>query len=70
MHTADELTLERLTGEMAGGQELEELSHELAGADPGKVVPPAPEGEHAVAPPTIVEAERAELLEEEREEEL
>ena len=45
-----ELTLEQLTGEMAGGQELEELSHELAGADPGKVVPPAPEGEHAGGP--------------------
>ena len=55
---------------MAGGQELEELSHELAGADPGKVVPPAPEGEHEVAPPTIVGAEREGLLEEEREEEL
>lgn len=27
----DELTLEQLTGEMAGGQELEELSHELRG---------------------------------------
>jgi simple sugar transport system ATP-binding protein len=64
-----ELTLEQLTGEMAGGQELEELSHELAGADPGKVVPPAPEGAHEVAPPTIVEAEREELLEEKREEE-
>ena len=35
----DELTLEQLTGEMAGGQELDELSHELAGVDPGKVVP-------------------------------
>ena len=65
-----ELTLEKLTGEMAGGQELEELSHELAGADPGKVVPPAPEGAHEVAPPTIVAAEREQLLEEEREEEL
>ena len=65
----DELTLEQLTGEMAGGQELDELTHELAGVDPGKVVPPAPEGEHEVAPPAIVEAEREELLEEEREEE-
>jgi simple sugar transport system ATP-binding protein len=36
----DELTLERLTAEMAGGQELAELSHELRGADPGKVVTP------------------------------
>ncbi len=35
----DELTLDQLTAEMAGGQELAELSHELRGADPGKVVP-------------------------------
>ena len=41
----DELTLEQLTGEMAGGQELAELSHELRAVDPGKVV----EG-HTVAP--------------------
>lgn len=34
----DELTLDELTGQMAGGQELEELSHELRAADPGKVV--------------------------------
>lgn len=34
----DELTLDQLTAEMAGGQELAELSHELRGADPGKVV--------------------------------
>ncbi|GMA21635.1 ATP-binding cassette domain-containing protein [Arsenicicoccus piscis] len=34
----DELTLDELTGQMAGGQELEELSHELRSADPGKVV--------------------------------
>ncbi|MGA8046324.1 MAG: ATP-binding cassette domain-containing protein [Dermatophilaceae bacterium] len=34
----DELTLDQLTGEMAGGQELAELSHELRGADPGKTV--------------------------------
>ena len=33
----DELTLQQLTGEMAGGQELDELSHELQGQDPGKV---------------------------------
>lgn len=32
-----QLSLEQLTAEMAGGQELEELSHELAGADPAKV---------------------------------
>ena len=30
----DELTLEQLTGEMAGGQELDELSHELRGDRP------------------------------------
>jgi simple sugar transport system ATP-binding protein len=36
----DELTLDQLTGEMAGGQELAELSHELRGIDPGKVVEP------------------------------
>ncbi len=34
----DELTLDQLTAEMAGGQELAELSHELRGVDPGKVV--------------------------------
>jgi len=32
-----QLSLEQLTAEMAGGQELEELSHELAGSDPAKV---------------------------------
>ena len=37
----DELTLDRLAAEMSGGEELAELSHELRGADPGKVVPPA-----------------------------
>jgi len=36
----DELTLEQLTAEMAGGQELAELSHELRGVQPGKVVAP------------------------------
>ncbi|GII42073.1 ATP-binding cassette domain-containing protein [Planotetraspora phitsanulokensis] len=41
----DELTLEQLTTEMAGGEELAELSHELRGVDPGKVVAPA-EVEH------------------------
>ena len=30
----DELTLDQLTAEMAGGQELAELSHELRGVDP------------------------------------
>lgn len=32
-----QLSLEQLTTEMAGGQELEELGHELAGSDPAKV---------------------------------
>ena len=64
----NELTLEQLTGEMAGGQELAELSHELAGADPGKVVSPAPEGEHEVVPPTLAAEDRKELLQEEKEE--
>lgn len=35
-----ELTLDQLTAEMAGGQELEELQHELKGSDPGKRVDP------------------------------
>ena len=35
-----ELTLEQLTGEMAGGQELDELSHELAGVNPGTTAAP------------------------------
>jgi simple sugar transport system ATP-binding protein len=42
----DELTLEQLTGEMAGGQELAELSHELQGQDPSGAAPaaePAPD---------------------------
>ncbi len=36
----DELTLDQLTAEMAGGQELDELQHELRGVDPGKTVDP------------------------------
>ncbi len=35
-----ELTLDQLTAEMAGGQELAELSHELGHANPSKVAPP------------------------------
>lgn len=48
----DELTLDQLTAEMAGGQELAELSHELRGADPGKTVAPPASGEeiHVEAP--------------------
>jgi simple sugar transport system ATP-binding protein len=49
----DELTLEQLTGEMAGGQELAELSHELAGADPGKVVEPHAVPHGGVAAPEV-----------------
>ncbi|GIF77741.1 ATP-binding cassette domain-containing protein [Asanoa siamensis] len=37
----DELTLDQLAAEMAGGDELAELSHELRGADPAKVVSPS-----------------------------
>jgi simple sugar transport system ATP-binding protein len=44
----DELTLEQLTGEMAGGKELAELSHELETAHPERVVDPShPEAELA-----------------------
>jgi simple sugar transport system ATP-binding protein len=39
-HRAD-ITLEQLTTEMAGGSELEALSHELREIDPGVVVTPA-----------------------------
>lgn len=46
----DEITLEQLTAEMAGGQELDELSHELRGADPGKVVDPAHPIDHLDGP--------------------
>ena len=48
----DELTLEQLTTEMAGGQELDELSHELRGVDPGKVVEP-----HTVEPGAVFEGQ-------------
>ncbi len=36
----DELTLDQLTAEMAGGQELDALQHELKGVDPSKTVDP------------------------------
>jgi simple sugar transport system ATP-binding protein len=49
----DELNLEQLTGEMAGGQELAELSHELRAADPGKVVPPHAVDHGAVGAPDL-----------------
>ena len=59
----DELTLDQLTGEMAGGQELAELSHELAGADPGKVVD-AHGGGAAVDAPDLSTDERDDLSKE------
>lgn len=44
----DELTLGELTAEMAGGQELAEIEHELGNAEPGKTVDPEhPEAELA-----------------------
>jgi simple sugar transport system ATP-binding protein len=52
-HRGD-LTLEQLTGEMAGGKELAELSHELRGADPAKVVQP-----RTVEPGDVFEGEAA-----------
>ena len=62
----DELTLDRLAAEMAGGQELEELSHELQGVDASRVVEPAAQDGHPhVAAPVIDERERAELQHEE-----
>ena len=56
----DELTLDQLTAEMAGGQELAELSHELRGVDPGKVVAPH-EVEHGALDPGLTQEEAAEL---------
>ncbi|HET7475080.1 MAG TPA: ATP-binding cassette domain-containing protein [Dermatophilaceae bacterium] len=51
-HRAD-ITLPQLTNEMAGGQELEALSHELRGIDPEKVVDPAQAGGHVDAPENV-----------------
>jgi simple sugar transport system ATP-binding protein len=56
----DELTLDQLTAEMAGVQELAELSHELRGVDPGKVVAPH-EVEHGALSPELSSDELAEL---------
>ena len=56
----DELTLDQLTGEMAGGQELAELSHELRGIDPGKVVAPH-EVQHGALNPELSPQEVADL---------
>jgi simple sugar transport system ATP-binding protein len=55
-----EVSLEELTAEMAGGQELAELSHELRGIDPGKVVEPH-EVEHGALDPELSEDEIASL---------
>jgi simple sugar transport system ATP-binding protein len=49
----DELTLEQLTTEMAGGQELAELSHELQAVEPGKVVTPQAVDHGGVAAPDL-----------------
>jgi simple sugar transport system ATP-binding protein len=49
----DELTLDKLTAEMAGGQELDELSHELRGIDPSKVATPHEVEHGAIAAPEI-----------------
>jgi simple sugar transport system ATP-binding protein len=56
----DELSLERLTAEMAGGDELTELSHELQGIDPGKVVAPH-EVQHGALDPGLSTDEVADL---------
>jgi simple sugar transport system ATP-binding protein len=64
VHRAD-ITLEQLTTEMAGGSELEALSHELRGVDAGTVVDPA-----QVANPAVRDgqAEPAEDTEQEKKE--
>ena len=54
----DDLTLEHLTAEMAGGQELAELSHELHGVDPSKVVTPHTVAHGGVPAPDGVQPER------------
>jgi simple sugar transport system ATP-binding protein len=51
----DELSLDKLTAEMAGGQELAELSHELRGVQPDKVVTPHTVTHGAVQAPDGVE---------------
>ncbi len=48
----DQLTLDQLTAEMAGGQELAELSHELGDLHPERVVEPHTLEPGEVAPPT------------------
>ena len=53
----DELTLDQLTAEMAGGQELDELSHELRTADPGKSAAPQSVRHGQVEAPDLDEGE-------------
>jgi simple sugar transport system ATP-binding protein len=65
----DELTLEQLTTEMAGGQELAELSHELRGIDPGKVIEPG-KVEHGQLGALALSPEELKAVEREEEEEL
>ncbi|TMR95979.1 ATP-binding cassette domain-containing protein [Nonomuraea basaltis] len=64
----DELSLERLTAEMAGGQELQELSHELRAAEPGKVAAPAAVEHGHVEAPELGRDEIEAVLHEEEEE--
>ncbi|GAA4578495.1 ATP-binding cassette domain-containing protein [Micromonospora coerulea] len=64
----DDLTLEQLTTEMAGGQELAELSHELRGIDPGKVIEPG-EVEHGHVEAPALSREELKAVEREDEEE-
>ncbi len=49
----DHITLDELTAEMAGGKELADLSHELRGVDPGKVVEPHTVTPGSIDPPTL-----------------
>ena len=49
----DEVTLDELTEEMAGGKELADLSHELRAADPGKVVDPSTVKHGGIDAPTV-----------------
>ena len=57
----EELDLSQLTTEMAGGDELTELSHELRGIDPSKVVAPHEVEHGALEAPELSSAEVADL---------
>jgi simple sugar transport system ATP-binding protein len=63
VHRAD-ITLEQLTTEMAGGSELEALSHELRGIDAGVVVDPAQVADAAVRDGQVEPAEDNEQVKE------